>query len=152
MSLLLLAPRNHTMSFLHHTMSSHAHIQYFNCMTPGSQRVIKIVRESMKEVCLQLRWHKSINPSPAVLQMWESGSCSDSGYNHRSSRKFTHVFTYEMTAQTPAPAEMEKWLRTWVRFFPSFWLRLRIRVRKKNPGSCWSWIRLSGSVPTSGAD
>ena len=29
-------------------------------------------------------------------------------------------FTKEMTAQTPATAEMEKWLRTRVRFFHKF--------------------------------
>ena len=36
---------------------------------------------------------KLFNPSPAILQIWESGSCSDSGYNHRSNRKFTHLCT-----------------------------------------------------------
>jgi len=34
-----------------------------------------------------------------------------------------------MTTQTPATIEIEKWLRIRVRFFPKFWLR--IRVRKK---------------------
>jgi len=44
-----------------------------------------------------------------------------------------------MTAQTPATAEMEKWLRVLVRFFTCFWPR--IRVRKKNAESCRSWLR-----------
>ena len=39
---------------------------------------------------------------------------------------FTHVFTLEITTQTPATAEIENWLR--VRFFLKFWLR----VRRKN--------------------
>ena len=29
---------------------------------------------------------KFLNPGPAILQMWESDSCSDSGYKHRSNR------------------------------------------------------------------
>ena len=29
---------------------------------------------------------KFLNPGPAILQIWESDSCSDSGYNHRSYR------------------------------------------------------------------
>ena len=29
---------------------------------------------------------KFLNPGPAILQIWESDSCSDSGYNHRSNR------------------------------------------------------------------
>jgi len=29
---------------------------------------------------------KFLNPGPAILQIWESDSCSDSGYNHRSIR------------------------------------------------------------------
>ena len=52
-----------------------------------------------------------------------------------------------MTEQTPATAEIEKWLRFRVRFFTNFWLW----VRKKNPESCRSRLRYSGSGPTSGA-
>jgi len=33
------------------------------------------------------------HPGPAILQIRESDSCSDSGYNHRSNRNFNHVFT-----------------------------------------------------------
>jgi len=44
-----------------------------------------------------------------------------------------------MTAQTPATAEMEKWLRVW--FFTNFWLHVRIRIRKKNAESCRSRLR-----------
>jgi len=40
-----------------------------------------------------------------------------------------------ITTQTPATAEIEKWIRIWVRFFPNFWLRVLIRVRKKNAKS-----------------
>jgi len=29
---------------------------------------------------------KFLNPGPAILQIWESDSCSDSGYNHQSNR------------------------------------------------------------------
>jgi len=29
---------------------------------------------------------KFLNPGPAILQIWESDSCSDSGYNNRSNR------------------------------------------------------------------
>jgi len=29
------------------------------------------------------------NPGPEIFQIWESGSCSDSGYNHRSNRNLT---------------------------------------------------------------
>jgi len=29
---------------------------------------------------------KFLNPGPAIIQIWESDSCSDSGYNHRSNR------------------------------------------------------------------
>jgi len=31
---------------------------------------------------------KVLNPGPAILQIWESNSCSDSGYDHRSNRNF----------------------------------------------------------------
>jgi len=45
-----------------------------------------------------------------------------------------------MTTQTPATAEIEKWLRFRVRFFPNFWLR--VQVRKKNAESCRSSFRI----------
>ena len=32
---------------------------------------------------------KFLNPGPAILQIRESDSCSDSGYNHRSNRNLT---------------------------------------------------------------
>ena len=32
------------------------------------------------------------NPGPAILQIWESGSCSDSGCNHRSNRNFSMFY------------------------------------------------------------
>jgi len=51
-----------------------------------------------------------------------------------------------MIAQTPATAEMEKWLRIRVWFFTNFWLR----VRKKNAESDRSRLRYSGSGPSSG--
>jgi len=53
-----------------------------------------------------------------------------------------------MTAQTPATAEMKKWLRIGVRLFTIFWLR----VRKKNAESCRSRLRHCGSRPTSARD
>jgi len=46
-----------------------------------------------------------------------------------------------MTTHTPATAEIEKWLRIRVRFFPNFWLLVRIRVQKKNAESCQSRLR-----------
>jgi len=51
---------------------------------------------------------------------------------------FTHVFSQEMTTQTPATLGLEMWLR--VRFFTNFWLR--VRIRKKNAESSRSrlWI------------
>jgi len=52
------------------------------------------------------------DPSPEIFQFSESVSCSDSGYQ-LSQPKFTHAFTRKITRQTPATAEIEKWL--WVR-------------------------------------
>jgi len=57
------------------------------------------------------------------------------------------MFLQEMTKQTRASAEIEKWLR--IRFITKFWLRLRIRVRKKNANSCRSRLRHCGSMATS---
>jgi len=59
---------------------------------------------------------------------------------------FTHVFTKQMTAQTPATAEIEKWLR--IPLFPKFWLR--VWIRKTNAESCRSRHQESGSGPTFG--
>jgi len=53
-----------------------------------------------------------------------------------------------MAIQTPATAEIEKWLRLWVGFFTKFWLRVRIWVQK-NTESCRSRLRHSGSMATS---
>ena len=60
------------------------------------------------------------DPAPAIFQIWKSDYCTDSGYNHPSNRKFAHVFPNEMTTQTPATAEIEKWLRIRVRFSQIF--------------------------------
>jgi len=46
-----------------------------------------------------------------------------------------------MTTQTPATAEIEKWLRIRVRLFPNVWLRIRMRVQTKNAESCRSRLR-----------
>jgi len=73
------------------------------------------------------------NPDPEVFQIWESDTCSDSGY-YRSNWQFTPVFAQEMTTRTPTTAKIEKWLR----------------IRKKNAESCRSRVRHSGSVTTSG--
>jgi len=35
---------------------------------------------------------KFLNPDPAILQIWESDSCSDSGYSHRSNRNLPMFF------------------------------------------------------------
>jgi len=32
---------------------------------------------------------KFLNPRPAILKVWESDSCSDSGYNHRANRNLS---------------------------------------------------------------
>jgi len=69
---------------------------------------------------------KFFNPGPAILQIWESNSCSDSGYNHPSNHYLPIT-----TAQTPATAELEKWLRIRVRFFTNFWLWVRTRSERK---------------------
>jgi len=55
-----------------------------------------------------------------------------------------------MTTQTPATAEIQKWLQVRVRFFLNFWLQLWFCVREKNAESCQSWLRYSGSSRTSG--
>jgi len=54
-----------------------------------------------------------------------------------------------MTTQTPATAEIEKWLWIRVQFFTNFWLQLRIQVRRKNSESCQSRLRYFGSMATS---
>jgi len=66
---------------------------------------------------------KFLNPGPAILQIWESDSCSDSGYNHRSKRNLPMFLPEKWPQQTPATAEMGKWLRLRIRFFTNFWLR-----------------------------
>jgi len=38
-----------------------------------------------------------------------------------------------MTTQTPAIAEIENWLRIWVRFVTNFWLRIRVWKKMQNP-------------------
>jgi len=50
-----------------------------------------------------------------------------------------------MTPQTPAVAKVEKWLQ--VRFFPNFWLRVNIRVWRKNSESCRSRLLFPDPVP-----
>jgi len=50
---------------------------------------------------------KFLYPGPDILKIWESDSCSDSGYNHRSNHNL--CFCQEMTEQTPITAEMEKY-------------------------------------------
>jgi len=55
---------------------------------------------------------KFLNPGPssAIFQILESGSCSNSGYNHRSNRNLSMFSLKEMTIETPAAAEIEKLL------------------------------------------
>jgi len=50
-----------------------------------------------------------------------------------------------MATQTRATADIEKWLRIWVRFFPNFWLQ----VRKKNAESRQSRLRCQAKFLTS---
>jgi len=60
------------------------------------------------------------DPDREFFQIWESEFCSDSSY-HRSNWEFTHVFTNkEVNMQTPATAEIEKWLLSSVK--RNFWL------------------------------
>ena len=75
------------------------------------------------------------DPDPAILQVWESDSYSDSG-TVIDPTVIHPCFSLEMTAQSPATAETEKWLRIRFPFFTNFWLRARIRHRKKNAESC----------------
>jgi len=49
-----------------------------------------------------------------------------------------------MIRQTPAAAEIEKWLRILVRVFTN--LLLRIRIRKKNARCCRSRLRIHGHL------
>jgi len=46
------------------------------------------------------------DPGPAILQIRESDSCSDSGYNHRSKRNLTMFLPKK--DRTDSTAEMEK--------------------------------------------
>ena len=71
---------------------------------------------------------KCLNLGQEIFYIWEIDSCSDSGY-HRSNPEFTHVFTWEMTVQTPT-AKVKKWLWIQVRFFPNFWLRASGGLRR----------------------
>ena len=91
------------------------------------------------------RWPESLFRLRSCSKVFKSGS----GYGNFSNLKiwlllrlwlpsihpkFTIVFTYEMTMQTPVIVENEKWLRIRAQCFTNFWLRLRIR--KKNAESC----------------
>ena len=104
------------------------------------------------------RWPESLFRLRSCSKVFKSGS----GYGNFSNLKiwlllrlwlpsihpkFTIVFTYEMTMQTPVIVENEKWLRIRAQCFTNFWLRLRIR--KKNAESCLSRRRNSGSMTTS---
>jgi len=42
--------------------------------------------ESLFQTSTPLLFHNFWNPGPAILQIWESDSCSDSSQNHRSNR------------------------------------------------------------------
>jgi len=61
--------------------------------------------------------------------------------------KIIDGFTSEMTTQTLATAEIEKWLRIRVQFFKHLWLW----IRNKNTESCRIRLQHSGSVTTSGS-
>jgi len=56
----------------------------------------------------------------------------------------------EMTAQTRATAEMEKWLWIRVRFFTNFWLRYGSRSERKTQNPSGVDSGNTGSGPTSG--
>jgi len=63
-------------------------------------------------------------------------------------RKFTHVFTYEITTQTPITAEIEIWFWIRVLFFTNFWPWIRVRKKKAEStparrihGHFWSVMR-----------
>ena len=83
---------------------------------------------------------KFLNPGPArgpaLLRIWESDSCSDSGYNHWTNRNLP-MLLLKKRPHSPDTAEMEKWLQIRIRFFTSFWLR----VRKENAESCRSRLQ-----------
>jgi len=84
------------------------------------------------------------DPGPANFQIWELDFCSNSGYNHRFNRN-SHMFNRGSYHTDSATAEIEKWDWIRFRFLTNFWLRVRIRVRKKNAESLRSRLRLSGS-------
>jgi len=82
---------------------------------------------------------KFLNPGPAIIQIWESDSSSDSGCNHRSNRSLpifcwrndhTDSCYYRNGKVTPDPGQV----------FHKFWLR--VRRRKKNAESCRSRLRI----------
>ena len=78
------------------------------------------------------------DPGLAILKIWESDYCSDSGYNHHPTVIYPcfylrHDHTDSCYCRngkvTPDPG----------RFFTHFWLR--VRIRKKNAESCRSRLR-----------
>jgi len=85
------------------------------------------------------------DPGPAIFQIWETDSCSDSGYSHRSNRNLpmfllnsTPALRYDHTDScyshnwkvTPVPGPV----------LPKFFTP--VRVRKKNTKSCQSRLRV----------
>jgi len=54
-----------------------------------------------------------------------------------------------MATPTPDTVDIEKWLQIGVRFFLKFWLRVPIRVRKKNAESSLSRLRCQAKFLTS---
>jgi len=71
---------------------------------------------------------KYFNPGQTIFQIWESDSCLESSYNHRSNRNLPTFllkqWPHRYCRNSTATAEIEKWLRIRVRFFPNFWLRV----------------------------
>ena len=90
----------------------------------------------------------SPDPRPEYFQIWESDTCSDSVYNHRSNRNLPTIWLRNDHTDLCATRN-EKWPQIRVRFFTNFWLRYHTQVRRKNSESSWSRLRHSRSGPTS---
>ena len=95
--------------------------------------------------CSKIFESGSGSPGPAIFQIWESDSCSDSGYNHRSNRNLAMFLLKKWSHKLPLLPKLKSDGQIRVRFFPNFWLR----VWKKNTVSYRSRLRYSGSGPTS---
>ena len=72
---------------------------------------------------------KFFNPGPAIFQIWESDSCSDCGYRHRSNRNLPRFLHKKLPHRLPLLPE-QWWALDWT------WFGLEPDYSK----FCWIWI------------